>query len=902
MNWGSTYEPEAMGRDSILESIDGGACVAGHSTHEEEESPRNCIAAKETKAVSWLRVTVFGVLVIGAIVVSVVSYFFLSDNEQDDFETAYYDQATRVVDAVLSISQRRMATLQSFVMTLTSHALFSNSSTWPEVTLPDYERQAMATAQLASAMSIATLPLVKGERRFSWDAYSVANQGWLQEGLNVQRHDALEVSRQLLQRTTTQQESTTSRNLQTVGPIPEFIYKNVGGERTKERGAGPFLPQWQFAPALPFPELVNLNLPSHPDYFDSLEATLATEQTIMGRSLDFSDPEDEAASERKAVFDLFVPKWEEHATSYGNDPVADVHIPIFDTYDPESRELVGILTSVIYWRTYFENIIADRADIVVVLDNTCEQMYTYQITGNTVGYLGSGDRHDRQFDKFKVATEAGSFLGGGDGGVSARDVDGGCLYSIRVYPSQDLKDEYITRKPVIYTVIVIMVFLFISAVFVFYDMLVERRQRLIMNKAVASSAIVSSLFPKQVRDRLYDQDNAAKQEAVPSETNKQSKGAVATFLEGDTPTEGAPEAAITTSRPIADLFDDCTVLFADIAGFTSWSSGREPTDVFFLLETIYSAFDKIANKRKVFKVETIGDCYLAVTGLPEPRTDHAMIMAMFTHECARKMKALMAKELRNSLGGDTATLSMRFGMHSGPVTAGVLRGEKSRFQLFGDTVNTAARMESTGRRNRTHLSQVTADLLVAAGKSHWLEERPDLVQAAKGKDLMQTYWLRPRAYMPSRDAKRNAILTEAVLVRRSEAESLNNSGTHLYIGNNDLEEEANEVQDTHAAVSDGPEDSTSTRQAWNSKSETLESSLPDGIAQGKKSNEEESGSPPNDYPVVLMQDSESETEENQAIVIAIPSAEDANTEDAAANPQSPDDLSFRMVDPSSEVV
>jgi class 3 adenylate cyclase len=62
---------------------------------------------------------------------------------------------------------------------------------------------------------------------------------------------------------------------------------------------------------------------------------------------------------------------------------------------------------------------------------------------------------------------------------------------------------------------------------------------------------------------------------------------------------------------------------------------------------------------------------------------------------------------------------MRFGLHSGPVTAGVLRGDKSRFQLFGDTVNTAARIESTGQRNKIHLSKETADLLIAAGKSHW---------------------------------------------------------------------------------------------------------------------------------------------------------------------------------------
>ena len=83
---------------------------------------------------------------------------------------------------------------------------------------------------------------------------------------------------------------------------------------------------------------------------------------------------------------------------------------------------------------------------------------------------------------------------------------------------------------------------------------------------------------------------------------------------------------------------------------------------------------------------------------------------------------------------------MRFGLHSGPVTAGVLRGDKSRFQLFGDTVNTAARIESTGLKDRIHLSQETADLLKEAGKDKWLIPRTDLVHA-KGKGEMKTYWL-----------------------------------------------------------------------------------------------------------------------------------------------------------------
>jgi class 3 adenylate cyclase len=81
------------------------------------------------------------------------------------------------------------------------------------------------------------------------------------------------------------------------------------------------------------------------------------------------------------------------------------------------------------------------------------------------------------------------------------------------------------------------------------------------------------------------------------------------------------------NEPIADLFPNTTILFADISGFTAWSSEREPSQVFILLETLYRAMDKAAKRLGVFKVETVGDCYVAATGIPEPQKYHAQILA-----------------------------------------------------------------------------------------------------------------------------------------------------------------------------------------------------------------------------------------------------------------------------------
>jgi class 3 adenylate cyclase len=194
--------------------------------------------------------------------------------------------------------------------------------------------------------------------------------------------------------------------------------------------------------------------------------------------------------------------------------------------------------------------------------------------------------------------------------------------------------------------------------FIFYDWLVERRQTIVLFKAAQSTAIVTSLFPKQVCDRLLEDKSNSKGRSVFSGANQ-----LKNFLsKGENGVDGS-------ANVMAELFSNCTVLFMDIVGFTAWSSSRQPDQVFILLQTIYNAFDHIAKRRHVFKVETIGDCYLAVTGLPEPQANHYIIMARFAFECQQKMREL-ASDLCVSLGPGTSDLSMKFGMHSGPVTAG----------------------------------------------------------------------------------------------------------------------------------------------------------------------------------------------------------------------------------------
>lgn len=212
-------------------------------------------------------------------------------------------------------------------------------------------------------------------------------------------------------------------------------------------------------------------------------------------------------------------------------------------------------------------------------------------------------------------------------------VGGHCEYTLYVYASNQYKQAETSTLPIVFTAIVSATFLVVVLTFIVYDVFVQKRNSKVVNAAARSNAILSSLFPSNVRDRLIADTEAAAAAAANSKSNSMMNGGTAsnqaasgksrlrTFLDSDSPAglkDHGDEALGYEGKPIADLFPETSVMFADIAGFTAWSSVREPAQVFTLLETLYRSFDEIAKRRRVFKVETVGDCYVAVTGLPDP--------------------------------------------------------------------------------------------------------------------------------------------------------------------------------------------------------------------------------------------------------------------------------------------
>lgn len=182
---------------------------------------------------------------------------------------------------------------------------------------------------------------------------------------------------------------------------------------------------------------------------------------------------------------------------------------------------------------------------------------------------------------------------------------------------------------------------------------------------------------------------------------------------------------------IADRHTGVTVLFADLAGFTPWAAQRDPGEVIAVLEQVFARFDALVAAAGAEKIKTIGDAYMTMAGAPVPRHDHAAVMAGL----ALAFRAEVAR-LREETG---IPLDVRIGLHSGPVIAGVIGTLRFSYDIWGDTVNTASRMESHGEPGRI---QLTAETRGALGDAFATEPRG--VIDVKGKGAMPTWWLLER--------------------------------------------------------------------------------------------------------------------------------------------------------------
>jgi adenylate cyclase len=189
---------------------------------------------------------------------------------------------------------------------------------------------------------------------------------------------------------------------------------------------------------------------------------------------------------------------------------------------------------------------------------------------------------------------------------------------------------------------------------------------------------------------------------------------------------------------IADRYDDASILFADIAGFTQRASEMPPTELVRFLDRLYTTFDRLVDRHGLEKIKTTGDSYMVVSGVPTPRPDHVEAIAELALDMSRAVAGL-----RDPNGNP---VPLRMGIGTGPVVAGVVGARKFFYDVWGDAVNVASRMESTDVEGRI---QVPQNVFESLQHAFILEERGDV--DIKGKGVMHTWYLvgRKPAAQPS---------------------------------------------------------------------------------------------------------------------------------------------------------
>jgi adenylate cyclase len=180
---------------------------------------------------------------------------------------------------------------------------------------------------------------------------------------------------------------------------------------------------------------------------------------------------------------------------------------------------------------------------------------------------------------------------------------------------------------------------------------------------------------------------------------------------------------------IADHFDDASILFADVVDFTPLSSRLDAREVVGLLDRLFTSFDELVDRYDVEKIKTIGDCYMVAAGVPKRRPDHAQALAGLAFEMRECAKSCLTD-------GPETDLRLRIGISSGPVVAGVIGRRRFLYDLWGDTVNMASRMESHGTPDAIQITRTTFELV----RDDFVAEPIGLVDV-KGKGEVETWRL-----------------------------------------------------------------------------------------------------------------------------------------------------------------
>ena len=529
------------------------------------------------KTIIYLRIANVLFLVIVAAVIGSLTYVILRNYESTEFNKEFNSAADLMSTTIGKNLNSKFLACQEF------SSIFASSfeeQLWPNITLPGYHEIGIHLNALSLSLQVHFLPLVTVSKRKEFEAYASSNYDLL--GYDDAGRKALtsgsagwSVFRGIY-----------SFNISTGVRMYDFPLD----ANTKY----PFykFPIWQVSPRPKIPEDNLWNVHSNKFRAAAIDAAIES---------------------KRPTFTDVILLYNGNVTSNPYPiPGNAIFCPIVGL--TEARTVLGFNYFVFFWQDTIAQTLPKYLKGVTVVQTSPTTVYSYNVEGETITFLGVGDKHDSTFDSYKRVVET---------------KDTGIVFRFEIYPTKEFQSQYITNIPMYSTMGVILVTLLTALPFLLYEYLVSARARTLTAVAETATAILENYIPSVIRERFFRHVTKASSEKTILKTPSKLSNMLKTITYQrdknqkyyaslqSAPAKNAysahdehDEEIALDNFPIADHFENVTVLFADVAGFTKWSSTHEPREVFDLLESLFAEFDKYASLRGVFKIETVGDWYL----------------------------------------------------------------------------------------------------------------------------------------------------------------------------------------------------------------------------------------------------------------------------------------------------
>jgi hypothetical protein len=497
-----------------------------HASSGSRSALESVTARKDTRIAARLRILVALLFLTMGIVFPIIIFKTTRSNEVEAFEASFDGLAIKLTSSMESSLSRKFGALESLRVAISSHAQTSNTS-WPYITVPDYDLRAENAIALGGLLSVSLHPLVKVNEKLTWEDYSVSNIAWLEQSIN-RTSSANSVSAGAVgskDRPLFQQQHPTTGSLSVVcrppaTPLgfPQEIYdlepySEYGA--CVHKGKNSTYPLWQIHP--PAALVINLNALSVPASIDSVQSVTNSGDAVLSR-IQFPYIE---GKEMNSVAQESTVEGIQHSLGL-NETISDAHAviyyPIFQNLESSPNSIVGMLAAVITFEEFFAAVLPPstyiKESVVCVVKNECGDVMSYMVTGEQAMYLGPIDAHKRTFDyivhEYRFGWSVDPITAGG-GGTMGVELNGDfCPYLLSVYPDDDMYDSYVTSQPKIFSISLAMAIVAVAVTALTYDYFMQRRMRRAVKSAKENHAIVSRLFPENIRTRMIQEEEDRK--------------------------------------------------------------------------------------------------------------------------------------------------------------------------------------------------------------------------------------------------------------------------------------------------------------------------------------------------------------------------------------------------------